>query len=74
VVPESRAFHKYIKSDEGKYNSDLVNLVASHYEVSKLHAEESIDVFKSTKKGTTELEELCAKYGKEPKEIKKLCS
>lgn len=74
VVPESRAFHKYIKSDEGKYNSDLVNLVASHYEVSKLHAEEYIDVFKSTKKGTTELEELCAKYGKEPKEIKKLCS
>jgi len=74
VVPDSRAFHKYIKSDEGKYNPDLVNLVASHYEVSKLHAEEYIDVFKSTEKGTTELEELCAKYGKEPKEIKKLCS
>jgi hypothetical protein len=75
VVPQGRAFHKYIKSaKDGKHNADLINLVASHYEVSKLHAEEYIDVFKSTEKGITELEELCAKYGNEPKEVKKLCS
>ena len=68
---QGRAFHKYIKSaNDDKHNADLINLVASHYEVSKLHVEEYIDVFKSTEKGTTELEELCAKYGKEPKEIK----
>ena len=75
VVPQGRAFHKYIKStNDGKHNVELVNLVASHYEVSKLHAEEYIDLFKSTEKGTNELEELCIKYGKEPKEVKKLCS
>ena len=75
VVPQGRAFHKYIKStSDDKHNADLINLVASHYEVSKLHAEEYIDVFKSTEKGKTELEELCAKYGNEPKEVKKLCS
>ena len=34
------------------------------------YTEEYIDVFKSTEKGKTELEELCAKYGNEPKEIK----
>ena len=75
VVPQGRAFHKYIKSaSDDKHNADLINLVASHYEVSKLHAEEYIDVFKSTEKGIIELEELCAKYGNEPKEVKKLCS
>ena len=75
VVPQGRAFHKYIKStNDDKHNAELVNLVASHYEVSKLHAEEYIDVFKSTENGINELEELCIKYGKEPKEVKKLCS
>lgn len=75
VVPESRTFHKYIKSaKEEKNNSDLIDLVASHYEVSKSHANEYIDLFKSTEHGLNELEDLCAKYGKEPKEIKKLCS
>ena len=38
VVPQGRAFHKYIKSaNDDKHNAELVNLVASHYEVSKLH-------------------------------------
>ena len=75
LPPQGRGFHKYIKSaNDDKHNAELVNLVASHYEVSKLHAEEYIDLFKSTKKGTNELEELCIKYGKEPKEVKKLCS
>ena len=38
VVPQGRAFHKYIKSaNDDKHNADLINLVASHYEVSKLH-------------------------------------
>jgi IS1 family transposase len=75
VVPQGRAFHKYIKSaKEEKNNSDLVNLISEHFEVSKQHADEYIDLFKSTSEGTTELEELCTKYGKELKEVKKLCS
>tara|TARA_Y100000389_G_scaffold172786_1_gene181445 strand:+ start:92 stop:592 length:501 start_codon:yes stop_codon:yes gene_type:complete len=75
VVPNGRAFHKYIKSaKEEKNNSDLVSLISEHFEVSKTNADEYIDLFKSTEKGTTELEELLVKYGKEPKEIKKLCS
>lgn len=75
VVPQGRAFHKYIKSaKEEKNNSDLVNLISEHFEVSKQHADEYIDLFKLTPEGTTELEELCTKYGKESKEVKKLCS
>ena len=75
VVPQGRAFHKYIKSaKEERNNPELVTLVAGHFEVSKLNADEYIDLFKSTEDGTHELEELLIKYGKEPKEIKKLCS
>lgn len=75
VVPPSRSFHKYIKSaKEEKNNSDLIDLVASHCEVSKSHANEYIDLFKSTENGMNELKELCARYGKESKEIEKLCS
>lgn len=75
VVPQGRAFHKYIKSaKEEKNNSELVSLVSEHFEVSKQHADEYIDLFKSSSDGQAELEELCVKYGKEPKEIKKLCS
>jgi hypothetical protein len=75
VVPPGRSFHKYIKSaKDQKNNSDLVNLISEHFEVSKLNADEYIDLLKLTSEGTTELEELCTKYGKEPKEVKKLCS
>jgi hypothetical protein len=75
VVPTGRAFHKYIKSKSaGKHTADLVSLIAEHYEVSKYHAYEYIDLFKASNAGQTELEELLVKYGKEPKEIKKLCS
>ena len=49
-------------------------MISEHFEVSKLNADEYIDLFKSTEDGTNELEELLVKYGKEPKEIKKLCS
>lgn len=75
VVPPGRSFHKYIKSaNDQKNNSDLVILISEHFEVSKQQADEYIDLFKLTSEGTTELEELCTKYGKEPKEVKKLCS
>ena len=75
VVPQGRAFHKYIKSvKEEKNNSELVSLISEHFEASKTNADEYIDLFKSTEDGANELEELLVKYGKEPKEIKKLCS
>ena len=50
VVPQGRAFHKYIKSaNDDKHNAELVNLVASHYEVSKLHSK-SILMYSSPRK------------------------
>ncbi len=75
VVPRGRSFHKYIKSKrESENNPALVELLSMHFEVSKLEADEYATLFKLTERGKEELEELCAKYGKEPKEVEKLCS
>ena len=75
VVPPGRSFHKYIKSTkESQNNSALIDLLASHFEVSKSEADEYATLFKLTEQGKEELEELCAKYGKESKEVEKLCS
>ena len=75
VVPPGRSFHKYIKSvGVSENNSALVELLASHFEVSKLEADEYASLFKMTDSGQEDLAELCVKYGKEPKEVEKLCS
>jgi succinate dehydrogenase flavin-adding protein (antitoxin of CptAB toxin-antitoxin module) len=75
VVPRGRSFHKYIKSTKSSDNDvELVEFIASHFEVSEKEADEYINLFKLTDSGVSELRELCAKYGKEPKEVDKLCS
>ena len=75
VVPRKRAFHKYVKSRKASENDvELVEFIASHFEVSEKEADEYINLFKLTESGMTELRELCAKYGKETKEVNKLCS
>lgn len=75
VVPQGRSFHKYIKATKSSDNDvELVELIASHFEVSEKEADEYVNLFKLTDSGFAELRELCAKYGKEPKEIEKLCS
>ena len=51
-----------------------MEFVASHFEVSKKEADEYVNLFKLTDSGMTELRELCAKYGKDQKEVDKLCS
>ena len=75
VVPQGRSFHKYIKSTKASANDvELVEFIASHFEVSEKEADEYINLFKLTDSGFAELKELCAKYGKESKEVDKLCS
>jgi hypothetical protein len=75
IVPRGRSFHKYIKATKSSTNDvELVEFIASHFEVSEKEADEYVNLFKLTDSGFAELRELCAKYGKEPKEIEKLCS
>ena len=75
VVPQGRAFHKYIKStSDDKHNVDLINLVASHYEVSKLHARSILMYSSPPKKELLNLKSCVLNMAKNPRKLKKLCS
>ena len=71
ILPKQRFFSKYIKGKaEDKFNKELIEIVASHYQVSRREAFEYIAMLQdSNPKAITE---LLRKYGKDEKEIKKL--
>jgi len=73
LLPKGRHFMKYMKpKGADKYEGWLVELVAKHYEVSKLQSEEYLKIFYSTKSGKEKILQLCEDYGTDPKVIKKL--
>ena len=73
ILPKGRHFMKYMKAKGAdKYEKWLVELVAKHYEVSKIQAEDYLKIFYSTKKGKERILELAKDYGTEQKTIKKL--
>ena len=73
LLPKGRHFMKYMKpKGADKYEGWLVELVAKHYEVSKLQSEEYLKIFYSTKSGKEKILQLCEDYGTDPKIIKKL--
>ena len=67
-LPKQKTFNKYIKGKKAdKYNKDLVKLIADHFEVPKIEAEEYIELLKKD-----EIISLLKKYGKSEKESKTL--
>jgi len=73
LLPKGRHFMKYMKpKGADKYEGWLVELVAKHYETSKLQSEEYLKIFYSTKSGKEKILQLCEDYGTDPKVIKKL--
>ena len=67
-LPKQKSFNKYIKGKkQDKYNKELVKLIANHYQVAKIEAEEYISLLEQT-----EISSLLKKYGKTDKEIKGL--
>ena len=67
-LPKQKSFNKYIKGKKhDKYNKELVKLIANHYQVAKIEAEEYISLLEQT-----EISSLLKKYGKTDKEIKGL--
>ena len=67
-LPKQKSFNKYIKGKkQDKYNKDLVKLIADHYQVAKIEAEEYIGLL-----GKDNLTSILKKYGKVDKEIKGL--
>jgi hypothetical protein len=67
-LPKQKSFNKYIKGKkQDKYNKELVKLVADHYQVAKIEAEEYIGLLEKDN-----LVSIIKKYGKTDKEIKGL--
>ena len=67
-LPKQKSFNKYIKGKkQDKYNKDLVKLIADHYQIARIEAEEYISLLNET-----EISSLLKKYGKTDKEIKGL--
>lgn len=71
ILPKQRFFTKYIKGkSEDKFNKELIEIVASHYQVSRREAFEYIAMLQDS--NPKAISELLRKYGKDEKEIKKL--
>ena len=73
LLPKGRHFMKYMKpKGADKYEGWLVELVAKHYETSKLQAEDYLKILYSTRTGKEKIKQLSEDYGTDPKIIKKL--
>ena len=73
LLPKGRHFMKYMKAKGAdKYEGWLVELVAKHYEVSKLEAEDYLKILYASRTGKERILQLAEDYGTEPKVIKKL--
>jgi hypothetical protein len=71
VIPRGRQFNKYIKGDKDeKYEKWLIELIASHYHVSKAEAIGYIELYYRDNKDA--LRTLCEMYGIDKKELKKV--
>ena len=70
LLPRGKQYNKYIKgSRDEKYEKWLVDLVSTHYNVSKVEAIEYIEIYyKQDKKA---LKTLCEMYAVDKKDIKK---
>ena len=73
LLPKGRHFMKYMKAKTAdKYEGWLVELVAKHYEVSKLEAEDYLKILYASRTGKERILQLAEDYGTDPKIIKKL--
>lgn len=71
VLPNSRQFNKYIKGKkDSTYNEDLVNLVRTHFLISRQEATEYLELYFDGR--LTSLKEIVKLYGKSDKEVEKL--
>lgn len=69
ILPKMKIYNKYIKGKKAKeYNKDLLEMLTSHYQISKRDAKSYIDFWKEN--GIDDLKNLLKDYGKTEKEIK----
>ena len=71
ILPRGKQYNKYIKgSKDEKYEKWLVELVAKHYQVSKVEAITYLEIYYNQNKNG--LRELCEMYGISKKELKQV--
>ena len=71
ILPRGKQYNKYIKgSKDEKYEKWLVELVAKHYQVSKVEAITYLEIYYAQNKNG--LRELCEMYGIGKKELKQV--
>ncbi len=71
ILPKQKQYNKYVKGKKSdKFNSELVELVSSHFLVSETEAKEYIEMY--LEQNITELKDIVKMYGKTDKEIEKL--
>ena len=67
-LPKQKSFNKYIKGKkQDKYNKELVKLIADHFQIARIEAEEYISLLNKQ-----EIISILKKYGKTEKEVKSL--
>lgn len=75
ILPKSKIFTRYIKGKSTKkFNADLVNVLSSHYEVSKTEVKSYLELGTKDKILTLHIRNILERYGKSDKEIQKLMS
>ena len=68
ILPKKKVFTKYIKGTKvEKYNSDLINLLTIHFEISKDEVKDYIKLLEKS-----EIIRILNKYGYTDKEIRKM--
>ena len=68
MLPKGKRFNKYIKGKKDKkYNTELIDMVVTHFECSKLQAQDYLGLIDKD-----ELIEILEKYGMNEKTIKRL--
>ena len=68
MLPRGKRFNKYIKGKKDKkYNTELIDIMVTHFECSKLQVKDYLDLI-----AKDELMEILEKYGMNEKTIKRL--
>ena len=68
-LPKGKRFNKYIKSKKDKkYDPELINVLVTWFECSKLEAKENLSFISKE-----EVNQILEKYGFDPKKIKSIC-
>jgi hypothetical protein len=71
VLPKQKQYNKYIKGKKSEtYKSELIDLIANHYQISTQESMEYLDLFFDDRLNF--LKEIIKKYGKSDKECEKL--